>query len=283
MITRRCTQRQFLLRPDPVINNAFTYCLGEAAARFRLDVILPSTMSNHYHNVVFDRHGTVNEFTEHFNKMTAKCGNAIRGRWENFWSSEQVCVVRLMEPADVMRALVYAATNPIKAGLVDRVEDWPGVNGLSALLEQRPMHAKRPAHFFSRTGKMPKEISLALVIPPELGKTEDVLDELRIKVAAFEQNMAAKRRRTGKRVLGRAAILGQSWRAHPSSKAPRRKLRPRYAAKNPEVRIEAFARYAEFLAAYDEARRRWNARDPIPFPIGTYWLRRHMSVPIATT
>lgn len=34
MITRRCTQRQFLLRPDRETNNNFLYCLAEAAARF---------------------------------------------------------------------------------------------------------------------------------------------------------------------------------------------------------------------------------------------------------
>jgi len=47
-ITRRCTQRQFLLRPDAATNNAFLYCLGEAAHRYAIDVILPSVMSNHH-------------------------------------------------------------------------------------------------------------------------------------------------------------------------------------------------------------------------------------------
>jgi hypothetical protein len=41
LITRRCTQRQFLLRPDPVINNAFLYCLIDAALRSEIDVLLP--------------------------------------------------------------------------------------------------------------------------------------------------------------------------------------------------------------------------------------------------
>jgi hypothetical protein len=71
MITRRCTQRQFLLRPDEATNNSFVYCLGEAAQRFDIDVILPSAMSNHHHTVVFDRHGTINEFVQHFHKMFA--------------------------------------------------------------------------------------------------------------------------------------------------------------------------------------------------------------------
>ena len=39
-ITRRCTQREFLLRPDDETNNAFTYLLAEAAQRFGIDVVL---------------------------------------------------------------------------------------------------------------------------------------------------------------------------------------------------------------------------------------------------
>jgi hypothetical protein len=39
MVTRRCTQRQLLLRPDKKTNNAFIYCLAEAAQRFGIDVL----------------------------------------------------------------------------------------------------------------------------------------------------------------------------------------------------------------------------------------------------
>jgi hypothetical protein len=45
LITRRCTQRQFLLRPDRETNNAFTYCLIEAALRYGIEVLLPCAMS----------------------------------------------------------------------------------------------------------------------------------------------------------------------------------------------------------------------------------------------
>ena len=48
LITRRCTQRQFLLRPDASTNNAFLYCLIDAASRCEIDVLLPCAMSNHY-------------------------------------------------------------------------------------------------------------------------------------------------------------------------------------------------------------------------------------------
>jgi biotin-(acetyl-CoA carboxylase) ligase len=46
--------------------------------------------------------------------MLARSQNALRGRWENFWSSEQVCVVRLVNREDVIAKLVYTATNPVK-------------------------------------------------------------------------------------------------------------------------------------------------------------------------
>ena len=48
LVTRRCTQRQFLLRPDAATNNAFTYCLIEAAQRTQVEVLLPCAMSNHH-------------------------------------------------------------------------------------------------------------------------------------------------------------------------------------------------------------------------------------------
>ena len=48
LVTRRCAQRQFLLRPDAATNNAFLYCLIAAALRSEIDVLLPCAMSNHY-------------------------------------------------------------------------------------------------------------------------------------------------------------------------------------------------------------------------------------------
>jgi putative transposase len=282
MVTRRCTQRQFLLHPDAETNNAFIYCLAEAAQRFDIDILLPSAMANHHHTVIYDRRGNVPAFTEHFHKMLAKTQNARRGRWENFWSSEQVCVVRLVDAADVMRKLVYAATNPVKDRLVERVHHWPGVNGLSALLAQRPLHATRPRHFFRRGGSMPEAVTLHLVLPPELGDPQQIRDELRQRVAAEETAMIAERRRTGAGVLGRHAILRQSWRDSPASREPRRNLRPRIAARSRWARVEAIARNREFLAAYREARARWIAGDAIPFPPGTYWLRRFVNVPLAS-
>ena len=270
MLTRRCTQRQFLLRPDTATNSTFLYCLAEASQRFGIDVILPSVLANHHHTICFDRHGRIIEFTEHLHKLVAKAMNALRGRWENFWSSEPPCLVRLVEPSDVLDKLVYAATNPVKDHLVERVHHWPGVNGLAALLNQRPLTIQRPHRFFRRSGPMPAEVTLQLVIPPELGDSAEVRRTIRERVAAVEAEVAAQRARSSVPLLGRRAILRQAWRGQPTSRKPRRGLRPRIAARSRWTRIEAHQRCREFLASYREARDRWLRGLAAVFPIGTY-------------
>jgi REP element-mobilizing transposase RayT len=280
MITRRCAQRQLLLRPDRETNNAFTYCLIEAALRCQVEVLLTCAMSNHHHTVIYDRWGRYPEFVEHFHKMFARSQNALRGRWENLWSSEQVCVVKLVDRAAVLDKLVYTATNPVQDHLVDRVHHWPGVNGLAALLAGRSLRATRPLHFFRPDGPMPEVVEMRLTIPPELGPAAAVLAELRDRVRAVEVELEAERRRTGRRVMGRRAVLAQSWRWQPTSVAPRRNLRPRVATRNKWARVEALLRNRAFVEDYVHARARWREGAPVAFPPGTYWLRRFAYVPV---
>src|SRR5262245_30683877 len=108
MITRRCTQRQLLLRPDEETNNAFVYCLATAAERYGIEVLFTTAMSNHHHTGIRDPHGNYPEFLAHFHKLLAKCQNALRGRWENLWAAEQASVVRLVDPGDVLDKMIYA-------------------------------------------------------------------------------------------------------------------------------------------------------------------------------
>jgi hypothetical protein len=80
-----------------------------------------------------------------------RCG----GRWENFWSSEQVCVVKLVDREAVMDKLVYTAADPVQDDLVKRVHHWPGVNGLTALLAGRPSERKKSNGRVARRGRCP--------------------------------------------------------------------------------------------------------------------------------
>ena len=283
LLTRRCTQRLFLLRPDDETNNNFLYMLAESAARFGIDVLGSCVEDNHHHTVLFDRHGRIVEFYEHLHKFVAKIQNAWRGRWENLWSSEPPSRVRLVDAGDVIDKLVYALTNPVKDGLVERVHHWPGVNTLSALLNRRVLTAHRPRHFFRANSAMHEVVTLELVLPPELGDPDEIRRIVRERVAAVEAAAIEDGRRTGRRILGRRAILKESWRDRPSSHEPRRELSPRVAARDKWARIETLLRDRAFRVAYRAARAAWLLGERAIFPAGTYWLRRFAAVPVAPT
>ena len=280
LITRRCTQRQFLLRPDADTNNAFTYCLVEAALRFEIDVLLTVAESNHHHTVIFDRHGRCPQFVEHFHKMFARCQNARLGRWENLWAAEEPCITRLLDRDAVLAKLIYVASNPVKDNLVERATQWPGTNGYRNLLAGRPLHARRPRHFFDPHGSMPAEVTLPLVIPDALGSADALIAELQAGVTAVEHAMRAHRASTGARIVGRKRVLEQPWHASPTSLEPRRNLRPRFAGST-AVRLEALRAFREFSAAYHDARESWLAGANVTFPPGTYWLARFAPVSVA--
>ncbi len=282
MLTRRCVQRQFLLRPDPELVNAFLYCLIVAATQFEIVLLQSTGMSNHHHTVIYDQHARVSEFMGQFHRLLAKCVNHLRHRWENVWSSEAPSAVRLLEVEDVINKVVYAATNPVKDNLVDTVAEWPGANTLAALLSGGTISATRPA-FFDDDGKMPKEVSMTLELPARLGDANAVKETIRARVARFEKRKALMRALTGRRSLGRRAILKQRWSDSPLSQTPHRNLKPRLAARSKWNRVEALLRTKQFLVDYRIARQAMLAGKPIPFPPGTYWLRRYAGVQIANS
>src|SRR5690606_10173689 len=116
-------------------------CLGEAAKRFDIAVVLPTAESNHHHTVIYDVHGNLPAFMEHFHKMLARCMNARWGRWENFWASVEPTATRLLDRDSVIKKLIYAAANPVQDLLVQYAHQWPGTNGYRHFLSGKPMTA----------------------------------------------------------------------------------------------------------------------------------------------
>jgi putative transposase len=283
MVTRRCTQRQFLMRPDPETTNAFIYCLALAANRAQMQVIAFLAHANHHHTIVLDTAGRMPEFLEALHKLFAKHQNALRGRWENFWASEATSVVELMDPEDILSKTTYALGNPVKDHLVKRANQWPGATSVRANLDGKTLEAHRPRHFFRADGAQPESVTLTCVRPPGFENTCHVewRAQLESRLRAVEVAAAKERRLRRMHLLGRDQVLRQRPTDHPSSAEPRRQLSPRVAAVNKWARIEALQRNKAFIAAYRAARTLWQAGLDAVFPNGTYWLRRFAGVPVA--
>lgn len=279
MVTRRCAQRQCLLQPDPESVNAFIYCLAVAAERHEIDILDFIQLANHLHDAIYDRHGNAPAFYQYFHRLLACCINAQRDRTENVFASTQPNVVILATEEDLIRRLVYIATNAVKHDLVAHVDDWPGASGYRALIENRPLRATRPKYFFSAEGDMPEEVTLRVGIPPELGDRDKIISEVKRRVEEFECEKAAERARTGGRVLGRAAALRQHWTFIPTTSAPRRPQR-RISSVCRLTLSKELDRWRDFLVGHRKARHALLEGKPIPFPFGTYWLRRYVGMPV---
>lgn len=281
MVTRRCTQRQLLMRPDAETNQAYEYCLAIAAEKFGIELLFTVAMSNHHHTGIYDSEGRYPAFLEYFHKLFAKCQNALRGRWENFWSNEQTSVVRLEGDQDVLDKLVYAVSNPVKDQLVEQVTDWPGVNSFHANRTGAERDVSRPKHFFREKGPMPEKVRLRFRRPRghERFSQKEWADLLTKRVSAIERKASKERLASGRSVLGRRGILAQRWDARPKTRVSRRVLNPRVAAKSLWQRIEALKRNQLFLKAYRAAREMIAAGyNYALFPEGTYWMKRFMGV-----
>ena len=124
-ITRRCTQRQFLLKPTKRNTQIFLYCLAVAAKETGVNIHAVSVMSNHYHILATDPQTRISEFYGWVHKYVAKAVNASYGRFENLWSSEKTSVLVPESGKDVLGRAVYTLSNPVAACLVAKGEKWP--------------------------------------------------------------------------------------------------------------------------------------------------------------
>ncbi|ABS26525.1 protein of unknown function DUF1568 [Anaeromyxobacter sp. Fw109-5] len=105
LVTRRCAQRQFLLRPSAVVNEVFLYVLAVAAERFGVLVHAFCVLSNHFHLVVTDPDAQLPAFEQYLDSLVARALNASLGRWEAFWAPSSYSAVALVSPEDVLDSL----------------------------------------------------------------------------------------------------------------------------------------------------------------------------------
>ncbi len=281
LVTRRCTQRKFLLKPSPRTTEIFKYCLAVAAQRTGVLVHAVAVMSNHYHAVCTDPEGRLPEFMTYLHRLTAVCMNAAMGRWENFWASEKPSAVLLENDDDILDKIVYTACNPVAAELVAKAAHWPG---LTAYHAGKTLTAVRPDVFFRDEGDMAESASITLTPPPLATKlspqnyNEKISNLVHDEELRIQTEMAA----LGRAFIGKAAVLAQKVGDSPFTREPRRRLNPTVACKSKWHRIEALRRQKRFILEYREALLEWRRGNrEVLFPAGTYALRIHAGVSCA--
>jgi putative transposase len=277
MLTRRITQRQFLIKPSPLTNLIFAFCLGLAAMMTGVILHAFCVMSNHWHAVVTDPYGRLPEFTEWVHKFVAKCMNVKLGRWENLWSSEHCSDVLLTDREDILNKILYVDANPVSAELVQSASQWPGLISRPSDYTAGPVMIDRPDIFFRENGTVPEKVPLKLVVPPAFAdmSPQEFRQLVERELHTKENNVKRRLSRENRRVMGVKMILAQSVYDSPRTYAQHRGLNPRLAAVDPWRRLETIRRLKSFIIAYREAMEQFKAGvHDVLFPPGTYWMKR---------
>ena len=240
------------MKPSPLTNAIFLYCLAVAAEKHdKYGVLVHAfvVLGNHYHAVVSDQHGNIPQFMAYLNRLTATCVNASIGRWENLWANEQPSLVKLDGLEDALRALVYTFTNPLSSYLVKRSDRWPGLRmvptdllkGHTDLLKghidllkghidllKGHIEAVRPSVFFREDGPMLERVSLKISRPECFANMTD--EQL---VATLQQRIHDKEDKEykGRRAPARGRGQGHPvpWHQAPRTPAPRASAPHRHA------------------------------------------------------
>ncbi len=280
-MTRRCAQRQFLLRPSRTTNRIFLYVLALAAARYDIRVHAFCVLSNHVHLIVTDPGANLPAFQQFLDALVARAVNASLGRWETFWAPDTYSAVRLLSPSDVVDKAAYVLANPVEAGLVGSGSAWPGLWSAPSRISGDVFVAERPKHFFDPKGSLPERATLQLSTPPGFDSVQQFRQELERALDVREAEARSRRKGHGG-FLGVARVLAQKPTERPGPGERRRTLNPRVAGRDKWKRIEALGRLVEFVRSYRVA---WKARRAgvadVLFPHGTYLLRVLHDVPCA--
>ena len=257
LVTSRCHQARFFLRPDTELNDVVLEWLARTQERFpSVTIHAVCVMSNHLHLLVCDESAELADWASYLLGNLARAVNRIRGRtgtfFERRYSAEPVLDVEALHDR-----LIYVVTNPVKAGLCRRARDWPGVvlfaqEGVSEAVRVSWMDRSRQ----EEAGASPESqrVDGTLVVDPIPSlDTEDAAHVAR-GVEARERALADARSRTHHRPMTRTRILAQSWHSVPRD--PKRSPRPLCHAADPGLRAAFTRGFEAFVSLFREASER---------------------------
>ncbi|MEM6370827.1 MAG: hypothetical protein AAF851_21260, partial [Myxococcota bacterium] len=126
-VTVRCARAEFRLRPDEERTNAVGFFLAKAlTACPGVKLAAVTQMSNHIHLVLRDDASELSNFMCRFEGPLAKSLNKLDTTRGQVFERRFSAIEAIDEDA-VLDRIAYAAMNPVQAGLVRKMQDWPGL------------------------------------------------------------------------------------------------------------------------------------------------------------
>lgn len=256
MLTSRCLESRFFLKPDPEAVQIMGFILARALRLFPgIELAAFTILSNHLHFVVTDRAGQLSDFCQYFFGKLSFEINILRGRtgtvFPRRFSAEEIVEGDSEAFARVVR---YVLMNPVEARLVSTYCDWPGLIGWDRL--NRRME-------FQRFNRRAYRLALRRAVKGSEPRPEDFIDTEILEVSPLPEGVDADEiereiikdtaRLNAKKphVLGCKAILAQRFDAQPSK--TKTSCRPVCHASSREAWEACLAATRRFRAKYAAA------------------------------
>ena len=284
LITRRCSERRFFLKPIPEINEIVRYGLGLSLERFAgIKLHGYVFMGNHMHLVLTDEDGVLSDFMAYLCAHIARAANRQWGRSERFWGGGSFHSCELVDHKTIVAKLVCLILNPVKAGLVRGASKWPGAISLPNQIG-KCRRVKRPtsAYYAGRKCSPERPPSVKLELSAPKGFTSKVLAELKKRVKQGEKEIRAALKADHRYFLGRKRILeAEHTDVVGSSRPTHQREEPVACETDPARTREVLEQIYAFRRAYREARALWlEGVEDVVFPLGTNGLRRRFGVAV---
>jgi REP element-mobilizing transposase RayT len=281
-VTCRALHSRLLFRPSLEMNQIIIGTLARAKRRYDVRVCFFVCLSTHLHLLlVVDDAKQLSRFMAYFSsKLAREVGRLTGWKQKIFGRRYQAIVVSGEDEAQIGR-LRYGLAHGAKEDLVERPRDWPGVHAVRALLEGEVLEglwfdrtkeyaARRRGQTFDRLQFATREVLELDPLPcwrhlPEEARSRRIAG----LVEDIDAEIAARRKRTGARPLGAAAVLAQNPFRRPArtKKSPA----PTFHAASRAVRRGLWDAYAFFVAAFRQAAEKLRAGDRnVAFPVGSF-------------
>ncbi|HET6981454.1 MAG TPA: transposase, partial [Myxococcaceae bacterium] len=137
LLTVRCFQRRYLLRPSQETVEVLGGVLARSVRLHGVELFAFSVVSNHLHLIVRAPRGNLPRFMQYLlTNISKKVGKLVGWRgnfWERRYSAEPI-----LDESALLERLGYVLSHGVKEGLVRRCRDWPGLSCLPLLLDGQP-------------------------------------------------------------------------------------------------------------------------------------------------
>lgn len=253
-ITRRTLLRMFLLRPDANVNSILLYVLGLAVTKFNLQIHVFIFLSNHVHLLLTDQiGGQVSRFCQYLFSLSARALNSYHDRQESLWSNDKPNIVYVVPKArDIADKVAYILCNAVLSGLVERMNDWPGVKATLDDLGTLTIDIERPSWLFTK--QLSARITFSTCLPQCEDATEEELRQMiHDRCKEIEEKASESVNQDKRKILGVEAVL----KANPFDRATSYQslfsLEPHIACLNTPLRVKLLKRLKRFRKEYRKA------------------------------